>query len=392
MDRRRGRTQVEVVLKHRIWATVSCLLFGALMIVAFACAHRDGSGGPATSQPTTKAANKPASRPVVAKWSQRPLPAGEVNFILIGDFGNGKQTQKDTAKAMAKYVSGVGKQFHAALTVGDNFYVKMKNADDYQFQSVFEDVYDARVINFPWYFTSGNHDYEKAENGKRKVELEMEWAKRHPDSRIKYPSKYYRVDFPQGSDRPLVMALMLESSMPNQSKEEWAAQKRWIAEQLATSTARWKIACAHHPFFSNGSHGDNGVLQREWGPLFKAGGLDLYIAGHDHDLQHLQIPGWPFSFVQAGGGGQPITDMRRDVRGPFSRKLYGFAHLRVLEDQVEVRYVAAKDGQVAHLFQRDHDGKVTIVSTTGHDKATTKPLKALIGVNEADVKSSTEKK
>jgi hypothetical protein len=118
----------------------------------------------------------------------------------------------------------------------------------------------------------------------------------------------------------------------------------------------------------------------------------MYIGGHDHDLQHLEIPGYPYSFVQAGGGGQGITDMRRDLRGPFSRKVYGFAHLRVKGDRADVRYVAPPDAKnretrVVHHFARDNEsGKVTVVSTTGIDKATTKPLKTLIGVGETDVK------
>jgi tartrate-resistant acid phosphatase type 5 len=366
---------------------LSVVIAVTVLAVPLACAHRDGG----TSPSTTRATSKPASRPVVAKWSQRPLPEGEVNLIVFGDFGNGKPSQRETARAMAEYCAKVKTQFHGLLTVGDNFYVKMKDADDWQFQTLFEDMYDARRINFPWYVTSGNHDYERTGNGQRKVDVEMEYARRNPQSRWKYPAKYYRVDFPQGSAKPLLMALMLESSMPNQSREEWAAQKRWIAEQLATSNATWKVACAHHPFFSNGSHGDNGVLQREWGPLFKAGGLNAYIAGHDHDLQHLELRDWPFSFIQAGGGGQPVTDMRRDVRGPFSRKLHGFAHVRVTPETMEVRYVASRDGKVTHYFERDRDGTVTILSSSGHDKATTKPLKTLIGVAETDVKKPATK-
>ena len=194
------------------------------------------------------------------------------------------------------------------------------------------------------------------------------------------PAKWYRVDFPQGAEKPLVTALMLESSMPRLTPQEWAEQKRWIAEQLTNSPARWPLACAHHPLFSNGSNGDNGVLQQEWGPIFKACGLDFYVGGHDHDLQHLEIPNWPFTFVQAGGGGQSITDMRRDLRGPFSRKVYGFVHLHLEGDKADVRYVAAPDARnhdvrVIHHFAREKEtGKVTVVSTTGIDRATTTPL------------------
>jgi hypothetical protein len=123
----------------------------------------------------------------------------------------------------------------------------------------------------------------------------------------------------------------------------------------------------------------------------------MYVGGHDHDLQHLEIPDWPFTFVQAGGGGQSITEMRRDLRGPFSRKVYGFAHLQIKGDRAEVRYIAPPDARnretrVVHHFARDKEtGAVTVISSTGMDKATTKPLKTLIGVGEKDVKDAGKK-
>ena len=77
------------------------------------------------------------------------LPPGEVNLLLLGDWGNGKQSQKNNAKAMAEYIAGTGVQFNAALTVGDNFYVKMRDANDWYFQGLFEDMYDARRSTSP---------------------------------------------------------------------------------------------------------------------------------------------------------------------------------------------------------------------------------------------------
>ena len=140
---------------------------------------------------------------------------------------------------------------------------------------------------------------------------------------------------------------------------------------------------------SNGAHGDNGIMQIEWGPLMKAGGLDFYCAGHDHDLQHLQITGWPMSFVGAGAGGQPVTDMRWDSRGPFSRKVHGFAHFRFTPDLTEVKYVDARDAKVIHYFTRDNENRVRVIYTTGRDRATTKPLKTLLGIAESSTKPST---
>lgn len=378
-----------------IVSTCRCLLVAtALLAIPIACQSQGASsagsaksGSKAATAASASTKPKPASKPVVAKWHANPFPADEVNLIAFGDFGNGRPSQKDDARTMAHYVESTGVQFNGALTVGDNFYVHMKDVDDWQFQSVFEDVYDAKRLNFPFYASPGNHDFEKAGNGKTKLELEMEYTALHPDSRWKSPARWHRVDFPQGSPTPLVTALLLDSSMPRMTPAQWEAEKQWIDEQLASTNARWKIACAHHPFFSNGSHGDNGVLQVQWGPIFKKRGLDMYIAGHDHDLQHLEVPGWPMSFVQAGGGGQGITDMRRDVRGPFSRKTYGFTHLHFDENFADVRYVSSPDGKIVHHFQRDKaSGGMIVLSSIPRDRATTKPLKSLIGVGEHDVK------
>lgn len=379
-------------------------LLAALLVLPFACApdrQQTAKSTPATTQTakpqaaaTTRAAAKPASKPVVAKWSMRPLPKDEVNLIVVGDFGNGKDTQKQVAKTMAAYVEKVGTQFDALLTVGDDFYVKLSGVEDYQFQSVFEDAYDARRINFPWYLTPGNHDYEpgrpdRTRGEKYKAEIEMEYARRHPDSRLKYPGKWYRLDFPLGGEHPLVTALMLDSNKPHLTQKEWEDEKKWIAQQLASTPAPWKLSAAHHPFFSNGAHGDNGVMQVEWGPILTQGGLDFYCAGHDHDLQHLQRPGWAMSFIQAGAGGQGITDMRWDSRGPFSRKMYGFVHLRFTPRLTEVKYVEAREGKIVHYFTRDEQNTVRIVHTTGRDKATTKPLKTLLGIPAGATRPAT---
>ncbi len=338
------------------------------------------------SQPSSETAPppKPATKPVVAKWTQRALPPDEVNLIAMGDWGSGGKEQKDVAAGLAKYVEGTGVQFNAFLSLGDNFYVPLKDVDDYQFQSLFEDMFDARRLNFPFYAALGNHDYEKD-----KAKIEMAYAARHPDSRWRMPSRWYRVDLPV--DKPLVRVLMLDSNKPRMTPEDWTAEMRWIEEQLADrpATVRWTMACAHHPLFSNGAHGDNGVLQTQWGPIFKKYNLDFYVCGHDHDLQQLQVPNWTTTFILAGGGGKKPTKMRRDLRGPFSKSLNGFSHLHLFPDMAVVGFVNSMEGTVVHEIVRTHDGKVNMLVRGGNDKATTQPLRVLLGLDQVEKKEGS---
>jgi len=143
----------------------------------------------------------------------------------------------------------------------------------------------------------------------------------------------------------------------------------WLRRELANPrNGNWLVCVAHHPLYSNGDHGDNGVLQRAWGPLFAQHNVDLYIAGHDHDLQHLEMPGMKTTFILVGGGGATVRTMRNDRRGPFSKSIYGFTDLRVTSEQVMVKFIGT-DGQTLHAFERTKAGEVRVIESEGSDVA-----------------------
>ncbi len=256
------------------------------------------------------------------------------------------------------------------LLAGDNFYVKVSGVDDPVWQNLFETMYDPKRMNFPFYVSLGNHDYPES-----KADIELQYSVVHPESRWKLPAHWYRVDFP--ADHPLVSLFVLDSNKDSIPPDQWAAQMQWLEGELSKPhDGVWTIAMAHHPIFSNGSHGDNGVLMTTWGAIFKKYNLDVYLCGHDHDLQHLEVPGWHTSFVLVGGGGKKLGVMRRDNRGPFSRSILGFGNLLFTPDKLTVSFYD-KDGNVVHSFEKTRDGTVTILSNTPSDKATTKPLRAI---------------
>src|SRR5687768_8306955 len=109
-------------------------------------------------------------RSPVREWKMEAVPDDEVNLIAMGDWGDGSDRQKKTAQTLAKHVRGRKVQFNGLLTAGDNFYKRFKKGiRDPYWKSLFEDRYDPRAINFPWYVTLGNHDYE---SGKDEMQLE----------------------------------------------------------------------------------------------------------------------------------------------------------------------------------------------------------------------------
>jgi hypothetical protein len=301
-----------------------------------------------------------------------PATQPSVNLMAMGDWGDGGAGQKVVADRLATFAAAQPTHVDAMLLAGDNFYVPLTGVDDPTWQKLFETMYDPQRLNMPFYPALGNHDYEG-----NKAQIEQDYSKLHPDSRWKMPAMWHTVEFP--ADHPLVRLLVLNSNKPNLSAQQWQDQLHFIDTELSKPhDGIWTIAMAHHPLYSNGTHGDTGPLLVDWAPLFAKRKLDIYLCGHDHDLQHLQIDGVYTSFVLVGGGGRTLTVMRRDNRGPFSRSLMGFADLLFTPDNVTVRYIDSGSEEV-HEFQRFPNGKVTVIHTTGDDKPTTNPLAAIEG-------------
>jgi hypothetical protein len=315
-------------------------------------------------------------------------PAPEVNLLAMGDWGRGSPLQKTVATSMADYVSSVNEPFAACLLAGDNFYVPLASTKDPNWQRVFEKMYDPKTLDFPFYATFGNHDYQNPKDvPAAKNEIELAYAKEHPESRWKFPALWYRVDLPN-KDHPLVSVLMLNSNKPFLTPAQWDEQLAFIDHELADRRgATWMIACAHHPLFSNGAHGDNGVLQTTWGRLFQEHHLDFYVAGHDHDLQQLQLPNLTTTFLMVGGGGATTRPMLRDSRGPFSDPHVGFTHLRLTPTLATVTYVNGLDGTILHQFTRTSDGALHVTHAGPVVHATTKPLQTIQGLDQKKKKA-----
>lgn len=63
-----------------------------------------------------------------------------------------------------------------------------------------------------------------------------------------------------------------------------SAQGRWLAAELAASTAPCQLAFWHHPRFSSGAHGDTAAVQPLW-ELLQERGVELVLSGHDHGYE-----------------------------------------------------------------------------------------------------------
>jgi len=226
-------------------------------------------------------------------------------FLMVGDWGRqGLFHQRDVAAQMRQVAGQLRCPF--IVSVGDNFYENgVSSLNDPQWRASFEAVYAAPALQVPWYCVLGNHDYQG------RPQAQLDYALQHP--RWRMPARYYsaRECLPDGGavrfffldTSPFVTAYGYWPPMAAEVRsQDTAAQLRWLDQGLGTSPEPWKIVVGHHPIFSGGEHGTQPELVDRLLPLLRQHGVQVYVNGHDHDLQHLVRDG--IHFFGTGAGSQ----------------------------------------------------------------------------------------
>lgn len=270
-----------------------------------------------------------------------------LRFLAMGDWGrNGADHQKEVAAQMAKTANVFYPHFITAT--GDNFYPSGVVSEwDPLWKYSFEDIYTDFRLQWDWYPVLGNHDY-----------------KTNPDAQVKYssisrrwrmPARYYSKLFAiPGDTGSKVLLLFLDTNPlipeyykneeygPNVKAADSALQKKWIAAQLAQAGehVKWKIVVAHHPMYSGGDreHGyDTRAVRASLEPLLTAAQADLYIAGHEHSLQHIYNGGKLHHFISGAASEKTKATF---IKGSLmAASEYGFMNFSITAKQVVVQVI-----------------------------------------------------
>ncbi len=270
-----------------------------------------------------------------------------IHFLAIGDWGRqGMHLQKETADMMGKYADENPAEF--VISTGDNFYeYGISSVYDSLIQKSFENIYTAASLQIPWYITFGNHDY--AADPKAQIEL----TKFNP--RWKFPSSYYSID-KELEDGTRIQFLFLDTNPFVQkyytygekypelknfaeqvSKEDWKQQLKWLESSLKNCDADWKIVVGHHPVLSGGKHGNTKELEEYVKPLLEKYGVQMYICGHDHDIQYLKENGVNYLVSGAGSELRPTGSIPQTV---YSASINGFLSSKITGKNAELKFIS----------------------------------------------------
>ncbi|MDB5714675.1 MAG: acid phosphatase [Sphingomonadales bacterium] len=263
------------------------------------------------------------------------------SFLVVGDWGrDGAQHQRDVAVAMGKAARELNARF--VLSVGDNFYDNgVQSATDPQWKTSFEDIYTDPALHVPWHVALGNHDY------RGNPQAQLDYARL--SKRWMMPSRYHvlhgtefgapDVDMFVIDTSPLVHSYREKVDAAigrNVASQDSAAQVAWLDGALAASKAPWKLVVGHHTIRSGGSgHGDTPEMVALIKPLLERHGVQAYINGHDHDLQHIVDDGVAYLCCGAGSEVRPV----KAIAGTrFCVERSGFAAITVIGDRIDVEF------------------------------------------------------
>ena len=158
------------------------LFLAALLLIAGTSAHL-----------SPLAAAEPALEP------RRAPPAGEIRFLVLGDWGRqGGSRQREVAQGMGDRAAARGADF--VITTGDNFYEDgVGSVDDEAWRISFREIYTSPSLDIPWYPVIGNHDYHGS------IQAQIDYSRR--DGRWRMPARYHSFERPVGRERALFVFL-----------------------------------------------------------------------------------------------------------------------------------------------------------------------------------------
>ena len=230
--------------------------------------------------------------------------AGTVRFIAFGDSGVGSTAQRQLSARMT------ADSFDLAIHSGDVAYGtadSLGGASYAQYDDWLFGVYAPWLRSRPLFPSIGNHD-DEVDFGKPYRDVfvlpENGVSATYPD----HAERYYSFNYGP------VHFVALDTELAFRDPGRRQAQLAWLAADLAATSQPWRVAFFHRAPYSAGSHhGSDLEVRQAFAPLFEQYGVQLAIAGHEHDYER-SVPWREFRptgsrvvYVVTGGGGGALT-------------------------------------------------------------------------------------
>ncbi len=300
--------------------------------------------------PTATTTSTPSKNDAAPAVDADTGPTDPVRFVAIGDQGKG--CAGGPTDGQCKVAAGIktkcdkdGCDF--ALMLGDNFYPSgAATVDDPVFQTYFEQPY--ANLNFPFYVVLGNHDYGSNGAGLDFARGQVEVDYTQKSTKWKMPAKVYRQVFSNVEFFALDTHQIMLGNDTDQRKD--------VASWLSASKAKWKIGFGHHPYLSNGPHGNAGNYDglgflpgiipaagkniKSFMDDIVCGKADLYFSGHDHSRQWMTGT-CAGTELAVSGAGASTTELKGSNATRFQKDTIGFLYISIVGKTLTAEFLDA---------------------------------------------------
>ena len=262
------------------------------------------------------------------------------HFYTIGDWGrNGYYNQKELADMMDLAGHVVEPEF--IVSTGDNFYPNgVASVQDPYWISSFENIYTGPSLFCQWNVVLGNHDYR----GNYQAQIDYT----NISQRWNMPSQYYYKDI-ETDDGASARFVFIDTTPLNDEyydeekyskvhDQDTIAQLAWFNEVLDVDVD-WKIVVGHHPLYTGGKRSDEKMWVRTHiEKLLTKHSVHLYLAGHEHDLQHIKNEQLPTHHIISGSGSE-VRKTGMMEHSIFAKAVQGFVASSITKDSIYNQYV-----------------------------------------------------
>lgn len=223
--------------------------------------------------------------------------ADSVRIFVVGDMGlDGVVGHQDEVAAGVRKVcfddAAPDEQCDLGLLLGDNKYdAGIKEDEDTAELEAMLARYTPSDSDVPIYLVLGNHDWRKVFPSRTRARRQLAWI--GESENVRGNAHYYT--FEAG---PVALWGLDTNYMVRRTDAVSTLENHPFTESMSTSRATWKIAFGHHPYLSNGHHGNAGAYRDFFedegfrGRIFERymeqyvmPEMDLYMSGHEHSLQ-----------------------------------------------------------------------------------------------------------
>lgn len=283
------------------------------------------------------------------------LPENNFNFIIANDLGrNGYYEQKPIAEQMGTLAEEVDIEFVAA--VGDiHHFEGVASVNDPLWMTNYELIYSHPELMIEWFPLLGNHEYR----GNTQAVLDYSKVSRRWCMPARYYVQYYETKSGQTLRLLYIDTVPLidkyrddKESYPDASLQNREEQLAWIDKTLGERKTDWTVVLGHHPIYAQTPKDEEEriSLQNLLDPILRKHKVDMYVAGHIHNFQHIRKNGSDIDYVVNSSAS--LSRKVSPIEGTlFCSPLEGFSVCSVSDQNLKLYMLNAK-GEVIYTVER----------------------------------------